>query len=465
MPRTRNVPVVLTLALLLAASAAAGGCTSEAEFRYSTDVDPGEQETPPPPGLDTGDGHDGALTVSAPLVVNTCAAVAQAGGTSIALAAPAAFAPATGTRLILLQVADEFAVLGSGDPIESAGRAGRFALARAVGADGTTVSVESPLPSAFGGGDGAVQVCTIPEYTDVTVDAAGRIDAVPWDGRSGGVAAFLANGTVAIDGAVSADAAGFRGGAASQAGTDDTVTALSTSVSDGGGKGEGLDRAGWIHHGRGAFATGAGGGNSSRAGGGGGGNFGAGGFGGFDATATADTRGQGGASLDAAGELRLTLGGGGGGGHQVPAGGELGGAGGAGGGIVFVVVRSLAGGGSLSADGAQGGDGGFVVADGADGAGGGGAGGTVFLRAEDSSTFAGTVHARGANGGDVRSSGGLGSLAGPGGGAGGGLVRIEGVDVNGPVDASAGNGGVNLDAGNDPHGALAGTAGVVEGGS
>lgn len=447
------------LSLLCVAAALLGGCSSRAEFRYPGDVDPGDP-TPEPPVLDAGDGRDGPLTIDAPLVVNTCASVSSAQDSSVLVAQP--FAPPPGTRVLVIQVADEFAMLGDAAAIEQPGAAGRFELARiaSFSSGGAAVIVETPLAFEYrsSGAGLSAQVCTIPEATDVTISASGEIRAAAWDGQRGGVAAILATGLVQVDGAIVADGAGFRGGAASNPGGASVVLTLSTVAEDGGGKAEGLDASGWNRFGRGSCATGAGGGNSSRAGGGGGGNGGAGGFGGTDTTASAETQGQAGAALDARIEERMSFGGGGGGGHQVSLGGLRGGAGGAGGGFVLVVAETISGSGTIGANGAAGADGGFVVADGADGAGGGGAGGTILLRSGGSSTFAGTIRAAGANGGDVRLA--TGALAGPGGGGGGGRILLG--NVNATPDVAAGNAGANLDAANDPRGANGGATGVVE---
>lgn len=446
--RAPVLPVMLVLA----------GCSSTADFRYPADVDPG----PTPavtPALDNGTGEDGPLTVSAPLVVNTCASVSTASGDAVSLGDP--FAPVEGTRLLLLQVSDEFATLGASvAPIELPGNAGLFELARAAGVSGDVLSLEAPLAHEYvsNGAGIAAQVCTVLELTDLTVSAAGELHAVPWDGRTGGVVAVLATGEVLVDGAVRADGAGFRGGLSSQAGEATPVTSLSTTAEDGGGKAEGLDGSSWLRYGRGALASAAGGGNSSRAGGGGGGGGGAGGTGGTDTTSASDTQGSGGAGFELSLDTRAAFGGGGGGGHQIAAGGERGGAGGAGGGFVLIFAESITGSGAVSASGSAGADGGFVVADGADGAGGGGAGGTILLDAAESSAFAGSVSANGANGGDVRNA--SAELAGPGGGGGGGRVRLRGVSATRSVDP--GIAGANLDQGNDAHGATAGAAGIED---
>ena len=64
-------------------------------------------------------------------------------------------------------------------------------------------------------GESLSQVCTVPEYTNVSLLTGESIAAAPWDGSSGGVVAFLANGFVSIGNSAfnTAAGAGFRGGA------------------------------------------------------------------------------------------------------------------------------------------------------------------------------------------------------------------------------------------------------------
>src|SRR5205823_12997778 len=124
------------------------------------------------------------------------------------------------------------------------------------------------------------QVCRVPQFTDVTV-SGGSLRPVAWNGTSGGVIAFFANGTVTLSAAnspINAGGTGFRGGSAHSAlNPNQNVTALNTSVDDGGSKGEGIDGSQSGLYGRGNVGNGGGGGNAYKAGGGGGSDGGSGG--------------------------------------------------------------------------------------------------------------------------------------------------------------------------------------------
>ena len=58
--------------------------------------------------------------------------------------------------------------------------------------------------------DGFVQIVTIPQYTDVTIDST--LTARDWDGSSGGILAMEASGTVTFNSDINVTGKGFRGG-------------------------------------------------------------------------------------------------------------------------------------------------------------------------------------------------------------------------------------------------------------
>jgi len=118
------------------------------------------------------------------------------------------------------------------------------------------------------------QVVLVPEYTTVTISAAGRLVAPAWDGASGGIVAFLATGAVSNDGVISANGAGFRGGVRT---VDWYVPPVNCPALDEASpraerKGEGLVPARFTatSTGRGNSTSGGGGANCINAGGGGG---------------------------------------------------------------------------------------------------------------------------------------------------------------------------------------------------
>ncbi|WP_309896263.1 adventurous gliding motility protein AgmC [Archangium sp.] len=297
----------------------------------------------------------------------------------------------------------------SNDPV------GRWEFARLASVSGSTMGLTAPLVHSYAAN--VTQVIKVPEYANVSLTITGaRINALAWDGRVGGVIAFLATGTVSNAGQITANATGFRGGQF----VDEPTDALGCSGLDepaplGAQKGEGIavTRYGAAQTGRGNVANGAGGGVCLKSGGGGGGNYGAGGMGGRSEGFIDGERpvgGMGGAALVYSPLNRLTPGGGGGAGQGTDSSGV---SGGRGGGIIFIRANQLTGTGSIQA---SGGSGGSSVSDGGSG---GGAGGSIHLR------FVGTaacssVSANGGVGGTVNT-----ARVGPGGGGGGGRVLFQ----------------------------------------
>ncbi|MBK7816273.1 MAG: hypothetical protein IPJ60_01220 [Sphingobacteriaceae bacterium] len=128
-----------------------------------------------------------------------------------------------------------------------------------------------------------VQVIRIPRFTTLTINNGGSLTSRPWAqfAGTGGVVAIETSGAVIINGTITTQGQGFRGGAAVLASAGANITNyVSTLNSSGGEKGEGI--AGMQtdydflsgRYSRGAPANGGGGGNSDNAGGGGGSNAG-----------------------------------------------------------------------------------------------------------------------------------------------------------------------------------------------
>jgi hypothetical protein len=443
----------------------------------------------PPPG------GDPLAVTSGERAVNDCFVLARVSGADVTLETTSALA--RGTSLLLWQVQDGFARSGDqadltgADALKDAGRWEVTAVdAAATSGTATIVKLAGAPRGAYSTDPAsrrAAQACVVPAFTDVMVAAGARIVARPWNGRTGGLVAFTASGTVTVDGEITASGLGFRGGPWSRdhfhADNDPTkrrLTDLDTTSGFGGYKGEGLDGGEWPkREGRGNVATGAGGGNNTHAGGGGGGGASKGGFGGmqhgFYGAGDPGTRGMPGVGLKLALRERLAMGGGGGQGQQVvnniaPRDCRAKGfamtmqdltRGGNGGGVIVITARALKGAGGVTADGARGGCAEY------DGAGGGGAGGTIWIKAEGGD-FSGTVSAQGGQGGDNVNSN---ARVGPGGGGGGGRVRAElGAAARPRIEARGGKTGMHYRAAAsggapttpDPYGATAGGDGVLE---
>jgi hypothetical protein len=389
--------------------------------------------------------------------------VAQASGRTIFVAGDTTGALVPGDLILLIhpQGQPDEANVGKYEVLEVEATTGRTSE--------STITVTRDIVGACTGCGGTkTLVQRIPQLRNATI-TGGALTASAWDGLSGvqtgrpiatGIVALFVKDTLTLAGppgtGIDVSGTGFRGGIAGMRGAED---ATSFDLLEGGQDGA-----------PGALAAvGGKGGGASGGGRGGTGNFagGAAGRGGGGGGASADDNGcgvhgsgGGGAAPHPSGRnpssvaaSRLTFGGGaaagGGGGagglvaNQSPSflasGGRANGAGGfvgrafsrggsgsngdAGGGIILVFARSLAGTGSLLANGGLGGSGGGggggAGYDGAAGGGGGAgadgaAGGSIYVR-YGSSSWTGSASSAGGRGG-----GGGGGGAGDGGGAGGG---------------------------------------------
>lgn len=342
---------------------------------------------------------------------------------------------------------------------------------------------------------GHTQVILVPQYQNLTVPAGATLAASPWNGSTGGVVVVTAD-SVQVEGTISASGLGFRGG--QMVNGTSPVNYLGYRTTDGtiaGARGEGVggsvtDYATTGSYGRAAAANGGGGGNNINCPGGGGANALApgklwtgqgvmdisqasymtawkldpaydatnqlyadsagGGRGGYACSSAAldpltvgpgtmtwgcgsrvSLGGLGGRPLLADVRRRLYLGGGGGAGQSNN---NNGGSGGNGGGLVFVLARTIAGQGSITADGASGGASGFTTGTNSDAPGGGGGGGTVVLLATGTIAAA-KVSALGGVGGNMSPQLTPTEGEGGGGGGGGGFVALVGQTTTQPVVA------------------------------
>ena len=329
---------------------------------------------------------------------------------------------------------------------------GRWELGTITDFNSTTGALVLSQPLKYSYAPDATQVILVPEYTSVTVADGARIEALPWDGASGGVVAFLAQEGIQLNGTgvISAASAGFRGGVFTreEGGPAEGCEPTDDEAGDFrlGARGEGLSTTRYTGagalRGRRNFTHGGGGGVCKQSGGGGGGNAGMGGVGGMSMDGSRSVGGLGGTSLSYSPLDHLTFGGGGGSGqgHTATAPAPNGGRGG---GIVFLRAASLSGG-RVDASGAS-------AAESPDSGGGGGAGGSISVRLTGTCSTTAIV-ANGGNGGDVDSvQSGTVNAAGPGGGGGGGRVLLQaGASSTCPISVDSGVAGLTSDDGEDP---------------
>lgn len=356
-----------------------------------------------------GNGSDGALTIGAgTTTINTVksgvSSTASSGQKVVNVTSSAGF---SATNLVMI-----IQMLGT--------NVGVWEEATISSISGNAITMVSNLTNTYTktGVTSLAQVIKIPQYTTVTVGSGRTLTASAWDGTTGGVLIFYANGTLTVNGTITMAGNGYRGGTGATgvtgpnpAGAGGAAGAPCINGSDGavvaGTGAAGSNKCGTCAFGKGGegglrgLQAGANGTAGEGPGGGaGGGTTGAVGGDNFSScnssTCTILQMGSGGGG-GKAGDVSIAGGGGGGGGGltiagtpgspgSVSAAGGNGGNGGAGGGIIWIRCNVFAGAGTgiVTANGGNGGngtDGGIGGAGGAGGAGGssapnsGGAGG------------------------------------------------------------------------------------------
>jgi hypothetical protein len=252
-----------------------------------------------------------------------------------------------------------------------------------------TINLANALQNTYATG---AQVLVLKEYTDITIQAGKTLTAKAWNGTVGGILAYLASGTVTVEGNISANGCGFSGGAGGTSG--DRRGTAGTSPLGVGSKG------------RNNNAQGGGGGNipgTQGDHGGGGANGTVGGQG------SGSEGGLGGIVGGSADLTTLIFGGGGGGGARWT---TNGGAGGNCGGIVILTATQLTVSGGITSNGADG----TSVGSTAEG-GGGGSGGSILLKTQVGTLGTGLITADGGGGGS--------GFAGDGGNGGSGRIHLD----------------------------------------
>ncbi len=257
-------------------------------------------------------------------------------------------------------------------------------------------------------GTSKVQIIKVPQYQNVTID--GTLTAHPWDGSTGGVLSFKAQGKVTINasGSINLDGKGYRGAAGI------------TSKNNNGKQGESeINASNTASSNNNGSAGGGGGFNSgaSRAAGGGAGGYGTAGGDGDQGGASGVTQGKGGVVTGTADLAKLYFGGAGGsGGSSFVGDNQTTGAGGNSGGIAIINAGTVEVNGSLSANGNAGT---APTRDGL-GGGGGGAGGSILIKTQVANLGTNKINSKGGIGGPGNGAGPI-----PGGSAGVGRIRVE----------------------------------------
>ena len=344
-----------------------------------------------------GNGADGALTVPAgTTTINTVksdvSSTASSGQKVVNVTSAAGFA--TSNLVLIIQM------LGT--------NVGVWEEATIASISVNAITMTSNLTNTYTktGATSLAQVIKIPQYTNVTIASGRTLTASAWDGTTGGVLVFYANGTLSVSGTITMAGKGYRGGTGATgvngpnpAGAGGAAGAICTNGSDGaavsGTGAAGTNKCGTCGAGRGGEGglRGLQAGTNGTAGEGPGGGAGGGATGAVGGdnytscnafTCSIMQMGSGGGG-GKAGDVSIAGGGGGGGGGASIAGtagspgsvsgaGGNGGNGGAGGGIIWIRCNVFAGAGTgvVSANGGNGGNGTNGGSGGAGGAGGAG---------------------------------------------------------------------------------------------
>lgn len=310
-----------------------------------------------------------------------------------------------------------------------------------------SVTLTSALVNTYHtGANSALQLISYPVFGSPNYTISSAVNAVPWNGTTGGVVAMWITGTLTLNSSISVSAQGFRGGTKNTPNgytTCDPLTYTTALATRYAGKGEGIYKSTSTTYqaARGRIINGGGGGNDVNAGGGGGGNYFAGGDGGIGwipaGTGCVPTvGGLGGAPLVGYISVgRVFMGGGGGGGHEND---NVGTVGANGGGVILLRANSIATSGtctnrSISADGGTATD---AVND---GSGGGGAGGSIVLQVNSYSITVScpmVISSSGGNGGSSVTTG----THGGGGGGGQGVVIFSSAQPSSNVTTTTNSG-------------------------
>jgi len=360
-----------------------------------------------------------------------------------------------GEKVIIMQMQDD--VIGTNNAnnanfgnVGNINKAGIYEIATIASVNPSStapnaITLTSSLTTIFNtGNNSSLQIISFRNLGSNFTTTA-NISALPWNGNIGGVLAIEVANVLTLNHSITADAAGFRGGAISgSAGGSCQPSLYKTNSTNQGYKGEGIYKTtdATFTNGRAKIINGGGGGNEHNAGGGGGGNYSSGGEGGQGWNCGTSSGGTGGVALQGnINASRFYMGGGGGGGQQNN---NVATPGANGGGIVIVKatviqtntlclnpIRISANGGSATNSGN-------------DGSGGGGAGGSVLLDVGNfilNSSCPVSISANGGNGGNVNNSG---SHGGGGGGGQGVLLFPQSMpNSNANINTLYGTGGAN----------------------
>lgn len=297
-----------------------------------------------------GDGSSSSLTINVDTVEapidSACSGIID---TTTLFATNASFA--VGQKILIIQM------MGP--------NAGLWQITTIQGYTAGQITTQDPLIIGYSSSNpSAAQVRVLPQYTSVIVNGGVTYSPKPWNGATGGILAFLANGTITVTGTISANgtnsgnSTSWPGGGASQI----TAAGMTGGGFRGGnsygyntnpagptgqcGEGTGGPRANQT-----ANNGNGGGGGGQNIGGNSAGGGGANGTGGGNATFSGGTNATGGVTAGTTDLTAMVMGGGGGGSSFYAAGGNTIQGAPSGGGIVFINAPSVVVTGAITANG------------------------------------------------------------------------------------------------------------------
>lgn len=338
---------------------------------------------------------------------------------------------------------------------------------------GNQIELLNALTRQYDLPNGFVQLIRVPYFESLVV--TDTLTCLPWDGRKGGVLAFLVKDTLELNNNIDVTGKGFKGGRVVNTGLNSTNCFTNDYFYPNPSliaapKGESIANiSSNIASGKGASASGGGGGLDHNSGGGGGGNATDGGLGGWQLQECGnfpfDNRGIGGKGIPYSNaQNKIFMGGGGGAGHcnnDFSAAGNSNFNGGNGGGIVIASTNFFKSNNyQILARGDSAYELNAAISDAHDGMGGGGAGGTILL-AVNQYIDPVNINNAGGKGGDMHAPL-TGGHIGPGGGGAGGVAWFNqpSIPATATVITNGGRNGYLLLDNNNPFGATSGNNGI-----
>ena len=297
---------------------------------------------------DYGDGSDGALTVSSGTAYTDALRTGvtgtnAAGGNTLTVASSSGFA-----------VGDEIIIITMVDAATSGNTVGQHEFNIITAISGNTFTLATLRTNAFNASSTQIhQAIKVPNYTNVSISAGAILTCNTWNGSTGGVLCFRANGTLTNAGTITSSGKGYRGVGHNAVWRNKNGAQGEGIYGTGyaGGSSNGSNSVTW----NGANGNGGGGGTGRQdSGGGGGGSYASNGTNGNNSGG--HYGGTGGLSVGTANLELLIMGGAGGegGGDED---GQKPGYGGDGGGIIYISASVTQNAGTITCNGQNGGNG------------------------------------------------------------------------------------------------------------